>query len=1053
MYQKVSTDLNFVDREKNVGEFWRNQKIFEKSMKAREGNPTYTFYDGPPTANGKPHIGHVLTRVIKDMIPRYKTMKGYRVPRKAGWDTHGLPVELEVEKLLGLDGKEQIEEYGMEPFIKKCKESVWKYKGMWEDFSGTVGFWADMDNPYVTYDDNFIESEWWALKEIWNKKLLYKGFKIVPYCPRCGTPLSAQEVAQGYKLVKERSAIVRFKVTGEDAYFLAWTTTPWTLPSNVALCVNPEDTYIKVKAADGYTYYLAEALADNVLGSLADKDSDTPAYEVLETYKGSDLERKEYEPLYACAKECADKQHKKGFFVTCDTYVTMSDGTGIVHIAPAFGEDDANVGRNYDLPFVQFVTEKGEMSAETPFAGLFVKKADPEVLKDLDAKGQLFAAPKFEHDYPHCWRCDTPLIYYARESWFIKMTEVRDDLVRNNNTVNWIPESIGTGRFGNWLENIQDWGISRNRYWGTPLNIWECEGCGKQESIGSRAELAERSGNPEDAKVELHRPYIDAVTFTCPDCGKTMKRVPEVIDCWFDSGAMPFAQHHYPFENKDLFEKQFPAQFISEAVDQTRGWFYSLMAESTLLFNKAPYENVIVLGHVQDENGQKMSKSKGNAVDPFDALEKYGADAIRWYFYINSAPWLPNRFHGKAVQEGQRKFMGTLWNTYAFFVLYANIDNFDATKYTLDYDNLAVMDKWLLSRLNSTVQAVDDNLAAYKIPETARALQEFVDEMSNWYVRRCRDRFWAKGMEQDKINAYMTLYTALVTIAKAAAPMIPFMTEDIYRNLVCSLDASAPESVHLCDFPEVQKEHIDKKLEADMEVVLEAVVLGRACRNTANIKNRQPIGKMFVKADAALSQFYLDIIKDELNVKEAELTEDVSALTTYSFKPQLKTLGRRFGKNINAVREILAGLDGQAAMAELKEKGTLTIQVEGVDEALAEEDLLIEAAQMEGYVSDSDHGVTVVLDTNLTPELLEEGFVREVISKVQTMRKDAGFEVMDHIQLYVKDNDKVKDIVQKNEESLCSDVLADGVTYDEVSGFTKEWSINGEKVTLGVEKK
>ena len=1053
MYQKVSTDLNFVDREKNVGEFWRNQKIFEKSMKAREGNPTYTFYDGPPTANGKPHIGHVLTRVIKDMIPRYKTMKGYMVPRKAGWDTHGLPVELEVEKLLGLDGKEQIEEYGMEPFIKKCKESVWKYKGMWEDFSGTVGFWADMDNPYVTYDDNFIESEWWALKEIWNKKLLYKGFKIVPYCPRCGTPLSAQEVAQGYKLVKERSAIVRFKVTGEDAYFLAWTTTPWTLPSNVALCVNPEDTYIKVKAADGYTYYLAEALADNVLGSLADKDSDTPAYEVLETYKGSDLERKEYEPLYACAKECADKQHKKGFFVTCDTYVTMSDGTGIVHIAPAFGEDDANVGRNYDLPFVQFVTEKGEMSVETPFAGLFVKKADPEVLKDLDAKGQLFAAPKFEHDYPHCWRCDTPLIYYARESWFIKMTEVRDDLVRNNNTVNWIPESIGTGRFGNWLENIQDWGISRNRYWGTPLNIWECEGCGKQESIGSRAELAERSGNPEDAKVELHRPYIDAVTFTCPDCGKTMKRVPEVIDCWFDSGAMPFAQHHYPFENKDLFEKQFPAQFISEAVDQTRGWFYSLMAESTLLFNKAPYENVIVLGHVQDENGQKMSKSKGNAVDPFDALEKYGADAIRWYFYINSAPWLPNRFHGKAVQEGQRKFMGTLWNTYAFFVLYANIDNFDATKYTLDYDNLAVMDKWLLSRLNSTVQAVDDNLAAYKIPETARALQEFVDEMSNWYVRRCRDRFWAKGMEQDKINAYMTLYTALVTIAKAAAPMIPFMTEDIYRNLVCSLDASAPESVHLCDFPEVQKEHIDKKLEADMEVVLEAVVLGRACRNTANIKNRQPIGKMFVKADAALSQFYLDIIKDELNVKEAELTEDVSALTTYSFKPQLKTLGRRFGKNINAVREILAGLDGQAAMAELKEKGTLTIQVEGVDEALAEEDLLIEAAQMEGYVSDSDHGVTVVLDTNLTPELLEEGFVREVISKVQTMRKDAGFEVMDHIQLYVKDNDKVKDIVQKNEESLCSDVLADGVTYDEVSGFTKEWSINGEKVTLGVEKK
>ena len=1051
MYQKVSPDMNFVDREKNVGKFWRNQQIFEKSMKAREGKPVYTFYDGPPTANGKPHIGHVLTRVIKDMIPRYKTMKGYMVPRKAGWDTHGLPVELEVEKMLGLDGKEQIEEYGMEPFIKKCKESVWKYKGMWEDLSGTVGFWADMENPYVTYDDNFIESEWWALKEIWNKKLLYKGFKIVPYCPRCGTPLSSQEVAQGYKLVKERSAIVRFKVVGEDAYFLAWTTTPWTLPSNVALCVNPDDTYIKVKAADGYTYYLAEALADNVLGGLA-QEQGAKAYEVLETYKGIDLENKEYEPLYECAKECADKQHKKGFFVTCDSYVTMSDGTGIVHIAPAFGEDDANVGRKYDLPFVQFVTGKGEMSEETPFAGLFVKKADPEVLKDLDASGKLFAAPKFEHDYPHCWRCDTPLIYYARESWFIKMTEVRDDLVRNNNTVNWIPESIGTGRFGNWLENIQDWGISRNRYWGTPLNIWECEGCGRQESIGSRAELAERSGNPEDAKVELHRPYIDAVTFTCPDCGKTMHRVPEVIDCWFDSGAMPFAQHHYPFENKDLFEQQFPAQFISEAVDQTRGWFYSLMAESTLLFNKAPYENVIVLGHVQDENGQKMSKSKGNAVDPFDALDKYGADAIRWYFYINSAQWLPNRFHGKAVQEGQRKFMGTLWNTYAFFVLYANIDEFDATKYTLDYDKLSVMDKWLLSRLNSTVKAVDENLAAYRIPETARALQEFVDEMSNWYVRRCRERFWAKGMEQDKINAYMTLYTALVTISKAAAPMIPFMTEDIYRNLVCSIDPSAPESVHLCDFPEVDEAHIDKQLEADMEVVLEAVVIGRACRNTANIKNRQPIGKMYIKAGKELSDFYVNIIRDELNVKEAELTDDVSKLTTYSFKPQLKTLGRRFGKKINDVRQILAELDGQAAMAELNEKGTLTIQVDGQDEALEKDDLLIEAAQMEGYVSDTDRGITVVLDTNLTPELLEEGFVREIISKVQTMRKDAGFEVMDHIRVSMQDNDKVQQVISSNEAQIKSEVLADEVAYNGAKGFTKEWSINGEKVTLGVEK-
>ncbi len=1052
MYEKVSTDLNFVDREKNIGKFWRNQQIFEKSMKKREGSPTYTFYDGPPTANGKPHIGHVLTRVIKDMIPRYKTMKGYMVPRKAGWDTHGLPVELEVEKLLGLDGKEQIEEYGMEPFIKKCKESVWKYKGMWEDFSGTVGFWADMDNPYVTYDDNFIESEWWALKEIWDKDLLYKGFKIVPYCPRCGTPLSAQEVAQGYKTVKERSAIVRFKVVGEDAYFLAWTTTPWTLPSNVALCVNPEEEYCKVKAADGYTYYMAKALLDQVLGRLADEENGVKAYEILETYAGTDLERKEYEPLFECAAECAAQQHKKGHYVTCDNYVTMTDGTGIVHIAPAFGEDDAQVGRRYDLPFVQFVTEKGEMSSETPYAGLFVKKADPEVLKDLDAQGKLFDAPKFEHEYPHCWRCDTPLIYYARESWYIRETAVREDLIRNNNTVNWIPESIGKGRFGNWLENIQDWAISRNRYWGTPLNIWECEGCGHQESVGSRKELAERSGNPDAANVELHRPYIDEVTFVCPDCGKTMRRVPEVIDCWFDSGAMPFAQHHYPFENKELFEQQFPAQFISEAVDQTRGWFHSLMAVSTLLFNKSPYENVIVLGHVQDENGQKMSKTKGNAIDPFDALKTYGADAIRWYFYVNSAPWLPNRFHGKAVQEGQRKFMGTLWNTYAFFVLYANIDEFDASKHELEYDKLTVMDKWLLSRLNSTVKAVDDNLSNYRIPETAKALQSFVDEMSNWYVRRCRDRFWAKGMEQDKINAYMTLYTALVTISKAAAPMIPFMTEDIYRNLVCSVDASAPESIHLCDFPEVNEAWIDTELEADMDVVLEAVVLGRACRNTANIKNRQPIGKMFVKAGSSLSEFYLDIIKDELNVKDAELTEDVSALTTYTFKPQLKTLGRRFGKNINAVKEILAGLDGQKAMAELNEKGALVITVDGASEALEKDDLLIESAQMEGYISDSDHGITVVLDTNLTPELLEEGFVREIISKVQTMRKDAGFEVMDHIRVSMQDNDKVKGIIQKNESTIKSEVLADAVDYESAGGFTKEWNINGENVILSVEK-
>ena len=1065
MYQKVSPDMNFVDREKNVGKFWRNQQIFEKSMKAREGKPVYTFYDGPPTANGKPHIGHVLTRVIKDMIPRYKTMKGYMVPRKAGWDTHGLPVELEVEKMLGLDGKEQIEEYGMEPFIKKCKESVWKYKGMWEDFSGTVGFWADMENPYVTYDDNFIESEWWALKEIWNKKLLYKGFKIVPYCPRCGTPLSSQEVAQGYKLVKERSAIVRFKVVGEDAYFLAWTTTPWTLPSNVALCVNPDDTYIKVKAADGYTYYLAEALADNVLSGLAQEEG-AKAYEVLETYKGIDLENKEYEPLYECAKECADKQHKKGFFVTCDSYVTMSDGTGIVHIAPAFGEDDANVGRKYDLPFVQFVTGKGEMSEETPFAGLFVKKADPEVLKDLDASGKLFAAPKFEHDYPHCWRCDTPLIYYARESWFIKMTEVRDDLVRNNNTVNWIPESIGTGRFGNWLENIQDWGISRNRYWGTPLNIWECE-CGCQHAIGSQAELKSMSPNYTDVvkkyakemdqeangEVELHRPFIDDVTITCPKCGKQMHRVPEVIDCWFDSGSMPFAQHHYPFENKELFEQQFPADFISEAVDQTRGWFYSLLAISTLIFNKAPYKNVIVLGHVQDENGQKMSKSKGNAVDPFDALQTYGADAIRWYFYINSAPWLPNRFHGKAVIEGQRRFMGTLWNTYAFFVLYANIDNFDATKYTLEYDKLPVMDKWLLSKLNSLIKEVDDDLGNYRIPEAARALQDFVDDMSNWYVRRSRERFWAKGMEQDKINAYMTLYTALVTVAKVAAPMIPFMTEDIYQNLVRSLDKEAPESIHLCDFPVANEAHIDKDLEAKMEEVLKVVVLGRAARNTANIKNRQPIGRMFVKAETALPEFYQEIIQDELNVKKVEFTDDVRAFTSYSFKPQLRTVGRKYGKYVNEIKEILAGLDGNQAMDTLNETDLLSFETQdGTKVELAKEDLLIDMAQVPGFVSEGDNFVTVVLDTNLTPELIEEGFVREIISKIQTMRKEAGFEVMNHINVFQDGNDKLAEILKNHTEEIKKEVLADNILIGTMSGYTKEWDINGEKGMFGVEK-
>ena len=1050
VYEKVTPDLNFVEREKKTEKFWRDNNIFQKSIDNRKKGETYTFYDGPPTANGKPHIGHVLTRVIKDMIPRYRTMKGYMVPRKAGWDTHGLPVELEVEKMLGLDGKEQIEEYGLEPFIKHCKESVWKYKGMWEDFSNTVGFWADMDNPYVTYDNNFIESEWWALKEIWNKGLLYKGYKIVPYCPRCGTPLSSHEVAQGYKSVKERSAIVRFKVVGEDAYFLAWTTTPWTLPSNVALCVNPDETYVKVKAADGYTYYMAEALLDKVLGGLANEEEGVKAYEVLETYKGKDLEYKEYEPLYACAGEAAAKQNKKGHYVTCDSYVTMTDGTGIVHIAPAFGEDDSKVGKKYDLPFVQFVDGKGELTAETPYAGVFVKKADPMVLADLDKEGKLFDAPKFEHDYPFCWRCDTPLIYYARESWFIKMTAVKDDLIRNNNTINWIPESIGKGRFGAWLENVQDWGISRNRYWGTPLNVWECE-CGCQHSIGSIAELKEMSDNcPDD--IELHRPYIDAVTIKCPKCGRQMHRVPEVIDCWFDSGSMPFAQHHYPFENKDLFEQQFPAKFISEAVDQTRGWFYSLLAISTLLFNKAPYENVIVLGHVQDADGQKMSKSKGNAVDPFDALQKHGADAIRWYFYENSAPWLPNRFHDKAVTEGQRKFMGTIWNTYAFFVLYANIDNFDATQYKLEYDKLPVMDKWILSKLNTLIKTVDNNLNDYKITETARALEDFVDELSNWYVRRSRERFWAKGMEQDKINAYMTLYTCLVTLAKCAAPMIPFMTEDIYQNLVRSIDKTAPESIHLCDFPAANEAWINKELEDDMEDVMNVVVIGRACRNAANIKNRQPIGNMFIKAPWTLGGFYVDIIKDELNVKNVEFKDDVRAYTSYTFKPQLKTLGPKYGKILNDIRKALAELDGNAAMEQLNNLGYLKLNVAGQEIDLEKDDLLIDMAQTEGYVADSYAQITVVLETTLTPELVEEGFVREIISKVQQMRKEAGFEVMDKIAVYLEGNDKLEEIVRKNEDLIKSEVLADEVGYDSVKGFTKEWNINGESVTMGVEK-
>ena len=1035
MYEKVSTNLKFTEREKKIEAFWKENDIFQKSIEARKGE-VYTFYDGPPTANGKPHIGHVLTRVIKDMIPRYRTMKGYHVIRKAGWDTHGLPVELEVEKKLGLDGKEQIEQYGLEPFIQECKESVWRYKGMWEDFSGTVGFWADMDDPYVTYHNDFIESEWWALKQIWEKGLLYKGFKIVPYCPRCGTPLSSHEVAQGYKDVKEKSAIAKFKIKGEEnAYFLAWTTTPWTLPSNVALCVNPKETYVRIDV-EGEIYVLAEALVTSVI--------DKP-YTVIERYVGKDLEKKEYEPLFDFKK-----LDKPAYYIVCDDYVTLTDGTGIVHIAPAFGEDDARVGRTYDLPFLQLVDSKGEMTEETPWAGVFCKDADKEVFKALEEKGLLFAALPFEHSYPHCWRCDTPLIYYARESWFIKMTDVRDNLIKNNNTINWIPESIGTGRFGDWLKNVQDWGISRDRYWGTPLNIWQCE-CGHMHSIGSIEELKSMSDNCPD-EIELHRPFIDAVTIKCPQCGKQMTRVKEVIDCWFDSGAMPFAQWHYPFENKDIFEKQFPADFISEAVDQTRGWFYSLLAISTLIFDKAPYKNVIVLGHVQDENGQKMSKSKGNAVDPFDALAEHGADAIRWYFYSNSAPWLPNRFHKDAVTEGQRKFMGTLWNTYAFFVLYANIDKFDATKYTLEYDKLSVMDKWLLSKLNTLVKTVDENLENYKITETARVLQDFVDELSNWYVRRSRERFWVKGMPQDKINAYMTLYTALVTFAKIAAPMIPFMTEDIYQNLVRSIDKDAPESIHLCDFPTWDAKYIDEALEANMEEVLDIVVLGRSCRNAANIKNRQPIGKMYVKAENALDEFFRQIIEEELNIKTVEFTEDVKNFTSYSFKPQLRTLGPKMGSKIGALRGYLAEVDGNAAMDELNENGVLKVTLDGMEFAIETDDLLIETAQMPGYESASDKGITVALDTNLTEELLEEGFVREIISKIQTMRKDSGFEVMDHIRIYEAGNDKVKAILEKNAETIKEEVLCEEIVFDTEKDTGKEWNINGEKVKLAVEK-
>lgn len=1048
MYQSVTPGVNFVEQEKKIEAFWQEEHIFEKSIDTRSKGTPYVFYDGPPTANGKPHIGHVLTRVIKDMIPRYRTMKGCMVPRKAGWDTHGLPVELEVEKKLGLDGKEQIEKYGVKPFIAHCKESVWQYKGMWEQFSRVVGFWADMDDPYVTYHNSYIESEWWALKQIYDRGLLYKGYKIVPYCPRCGTPLSSHEVAQGYKLVKERSAVVRFKAKDEDAYYLAWTTTPWTLPSNVALCVSPTDPYCKVRAADGYTYILAEPLLDAVLGKLGDEE--TPAYKVLERMTGKELEYREYEPLFDFQQPICDKQGKKGFIIMCDPYVTMENGTGIVHNAPAFGEDDNRVCSRYDTPFLQLVDGKGCMTADTPYAGLFVKKADPVILEDLKAAGKLFDAPKFEHDYPFCWRCDTPLLYYARESWFIKMTAVRDDLIRNNNTVNWIPENIGTGRFGDWLKNVQDWGLSRNRYWGTPLNIWECS-CGCRHAVGSIEELKTMSDNcPEE--IELHRPFIDAVTLRCPKCGGEMHRVPEVIDCWFDSGAMPFAQHHYPFENKELFESQFPADFISEAVDQTRGWFYSLMAISTLIFNKAPFKNVIVLGHVQDENGQKMSKSKGNAVDPMEALETYGADAIRWYFYINSAPWLPNRFHGKAVVEGQRKFISTLWNTYAFFVLYANIDEFDATKYSLGDCKLTVMDRWVLSRMNSMVQAVDDHLANYRIPEAAKALQEFVDELSNWYVRRGRERYWAPGMEADKVAAYMTLYTALVTTAKAAAPMVPFLSEAIYQNLVRSIDKAAPESIHLCDFPAVDAAMIDRDLEEKMDEIVQIVELGRAARNGSSRKNRQPLATMFVKADKDLDGFYMDIIRDELNIKEVIFTKEVEGFVSYQFKPQLKTVGPRYGKQLGAIRTALAGLDGSAAKKTLDAEGKLTFDFADGKVELGAEDLLIETTQREGFYTVSDRGITVAIDTTLTPALIEEGFMRELISKVQTMRKEADFQVTDRIRITIACGEALTGVVAARGAEVAAATLADALTVSEPLGYVKEWDINGEAATIGVEK-
>ena len=1031
MYKKVSTNLDSVEREKEVIEFWKKNDIFKKSLKIREGHPTFMFYDGPPTANGKPHIGHIETRVFKDVIPRFWTMKGYEVPRKAGWDTHGLPVELEVEKMLGINGKPQIEKYGVEPFIQKCKESVWKYKHEWEQMSDRVGFWADMDDPYVTYHDDYIESEWWALKEIHKKGLLYKGHKIVPYCPRCGTSLSSHEVAQGYKDVRETSCIARFKVKNEEnTYILAWTTTPWTLPSNVALCVNPKETYVKIKAEDGKKYILAEALVPSVIKG---------EYKIITKYIGDELYGTEYEPLYNFAKP-----EKKAWYVIADNYVTLTDGTGVVHIAPAFGEDDSRVGKDNDLPFVQLVDEQGNFSKETgKWAGTFVKDADKLVLKDLEERGLLFAALPYEHSYPFCWRCDTPLLYYAIDTWFIKMSALRDRLVANNNTVNWMPENIKDGRFGNFLENVIDWGLSRSRYWGTPLPVWECE-CGHYDVIGSREELKERCENvPDD--IELHKPYLDPLTMKCEKCGKEMHRVPYVIDCWFDSGSMPFAQYHYPFENKELFHKHFPAQFISEAIDQTRGWFYTLMAISTLLFDKSPFENCLVLGHVQDKDGQKMSKHKGNVVDPWQVLDNQGADAVRWYFCASSSPWLPTRFYPEGISEYQRKFIGTFWNTYAFYVLYADIDDFNPMDYKLEYDKLSQMDKWALSKLNTLVKTVDELMTDYKVTESARAIQDFTDELSNWYVRRSRDRFWANGMEQDKINAYMTLYTCLVTLAKVCAPFVPFMTEEIYQNLVTNLDKTAPESIHLCDFPVANEDYIDEKLEENMETVLKIVTLGRACRNVSGMKNRQVLSKAYVESKKKLDENYYYIIKEELNVKELEFVDDASSFVSYNVKPNLKTVGPKFGAILPKINQMLRMGDGTAYVRELKENSKVVLEIGEAKVELLEEDLLIETTKSEKYISMQEDDMIVVLNIELTPELIEEGFVRELISKIQNLRKESGFEVQNHIEIYYSGNDKLAEIIERNKNEIADDTLADKI---EAGIGENELDINGEKVMI-----